>query len=244
MVKKIYLKYRQFCWTFLCLFTMITSLPAQSNHYLEHPIIERNISKNNWEELKTGIDYSEDTGDIEKEKKKKEKEEINFSPPSPFIAGLLKFLLIASAIGIVAFLIYKLMGEVNGPKNSKIKKGAISDIDLEEIEERVMETDLEHYIKEAEATKQFNLAIRLYYLAIIKELSLQGIIEWKKEKTNRIYLSETRKSTYAVDFQETTRIFERVWYGRNKLTAKNYSSMKTKFIQLIQNIKAKNLKTP
>lgn len=223
-----------------CMFIMIPVLPAQSNNYLEQPIIERKIIESHWEELKMGIDYSEDIGEIEKEKEKKEqeKEEIVFSEPSPFVAALLKFLLIASAIGIIAFLIYKLMGEVNGPKNSKIKKGAISDIDLEEIEERVMETDLEYYIKEAEEAGQFSLAIRLYYLAIIKSLSLQGVIEWKKEKTNRIYLTEAKKSTYSSDFQETTRIFEQVWYGRTKLSAENYSLLKSKFAQLVQNIKA------
>ena len=55
----------------------------------------------------------------------------------------------------------------------------------EKIEENIHESDLDKFIKQAESEEKYNLAIRLYYLAIIKELSLGKLIKWKRNKTNR-----------------------------------------------------------
>ena len=47
-------------------------------------------------------------------------------------------------------------------------------------EEHIYESDLDRFIREATEQGNYALAIRLYYLAIIKELSLNRTILWKK----------------------------------------------------------------
>jgi hypothetical protein len=97
---------------------------------------------------------------------------------------------------------------------------------------------LERFIREAVDQQKYALAIRLYYLAIIKELSLSKLIKWKRDKTNWSYLNEVRTTALSQPFRETTRIFERVWYGEGTLDEKEFLSIKPKFDQLIKAAKA------
>ena len=58
--------------------------------------------------------------------------------------------------------------------------------------------------EEALAAGNFSLAVRLYYLQVIKTLSEQNAIAWSREKTNRDYLHETREHRIGEQFQRTS----------------------------------------
>ena len=124
-------------------------------------------------------------------------------------------------------------GDLFAPRSRKISK-SFNNFSIEKIENNIHETDLDRFIRKAVEEKKFVLAIRLYYLAIIKELSLSKMIKWKRDKTNRNYLNEIRSTSLFNPFKEVTRIFERVWYGQGNLDEKEYLSIKPKFDQLIK----------
>src|SRR5690606_20447405 len=102
------------------------------------------------------------------------------------------------------------------------------------IESDFRETDLDKFIRQAIDEKNYALAVRLYYLAIIKELSLSNIIKWKRDKTNESYLRETRETRFFEPFREVTRLFEKIWYGPEKLDEQQFLSIKPKFESLIK----------
>ena len=139
-------------------------------------------------------------------------------------------------IALVAFLAYRLVGEGLGrPKNRKFTPSSIA-VSLDEIEENIHEHDFRHYIQQAIEEKNYALAIRLYYLAILKELSIKKNIKWKREKTNREYLREMRSNTSYDSFRQVTQVFERVWYGNGQLAENDFQQLKPNFEQLVEKI--------
>ena len=75
--------------------------------------------------------------------------------------------------------------------------------------------------------------MRLYYLAVLKELSLKELIKWKKDKTNGEYLRELAGSRLFGTVQEVTLIFERVWYGKTAVQEEDFLQMEAKFKKAI-----------
>ena len=186
-----------------------------TNQYYKENIQQKDFDKNDWKKATAGLDYT-----IEKDKEKKKSETANGkqNTVSPVLSGGLvfffKWFFIIAAVGILAFLVLKFVGEGNifGRQSRRVFAPSVQ-IDLERIEEDLNNVELDPLIKHAIAQKKFTLAIRLYYLATIKELNILGAIQWKKDKTNREYTREMRPHRLSVPFGETTSIFERVWYG-------------------------------
>jgi len=205
---------------------------------------EHAFDKTEWERVTKDIDYSSDTA---KERKKKDEKstdqggEAGGGGSSRFFeggnaSGIMKFIIIVLAVVVVALLLRSLLG-LNKPKNKKINK-KVEAIDLERIEENIHEANLDDFIRQALEQQQFALAIRLYYLAILKELSLKNAIHWKKDKTNKDYLREMRQTDLFGDFRELTAIFERVWYGESPIHAREFHQLEPRFRRMMQQINA------
>ena len=108
-----------------------------------------------------------------------------------------------------------------------------SQVTIENIDAHIHESDLDRMIRQAVEQRNFSLAVRLYYLAIIKELSLSRAIRWRREKTNRDYLRELRHTPLFENFREATRIFERSWYGNKRLAEADFQMLQPRLQQLV-----------
>lgn len=214
--------------------------------YMDSEIIERKIDKESWAQAIDGLDYNEK----EDKKEEEEIEEITATPPpsagssprsypsggsSDFWAGVFKALFIIIVIAAIVLLAVHFMGAgtFRNPANKKFTRGDTK-ITIDNIEDHIYETELERFIREAVEKNNYTLAIRLYYLAIIKELSLNRTIKWKKDKTNKDYIKEMRKTNLFQAFREVTRIFERVWYGKTEIGKTEYLAVKPKFEALVK----------
>ena len=62
---------------------------------------------------------------------------------------------------------------------------------------------LDIYLKKALENKEYKIAIRIYYLKVLKSLQQQGKIYWKKYKTNRHYENEMLEQEDYAQFKET-----------------------------------------
>lgn len=198
-------------------------------------VVKKNLSKTVWKEATKNLDY----------RKTPKEYASNWQPPDirgwgdffSALAPLLKlvvYLLIAALIGL---LLYVLVGKDLLSKNSnkRIKQGTES-IDIEAIERNPFEVDLQNLLRNAIEAGEYKLAVRLYYLILIKELSLKNHIYWKKDKPNYQYLQETSKYPYHPEFQKATMIFEYVWYGDTTIQSAEYSQIATTFSNLQKNI--------
>jgi hypothetical protein len=198
--------------------------------YHQETLETKNFDETSWKKAKEGLDYT-----IEKEKDLKPKD--IKAPNSTFalaLIGFLKCFFIVGALGVLVYLIAHFISEGNvfGRKSRRIDAPSV-EIDLEHIEENLQESEFDPLIRQAIATKQFSLAIRLYYLASIKELSLAGKIQWKKDKTNREYVREMRPHRLFEPFKNRTAIFEKVWYGDSVLDEAGFTMIQPAFQDLL-----------
>ena len=78
-------------------------------------------------------------------------------------------------------------------------------------------SDLFMRASDAFAAREYADAIRLALLALIARLEKQGLLRYDNTRTNREYQRELRPhKDLAGRFAHLARIYERVWYGREK----------------------------
>ncbi len=211
--------------------------------YQRESLSERPFEKGKWEQLTEGLDYSEEKENVKKKKTvstKDGEEGSDYNRPggNPFNvnqgSGIMKFLIILLALVLIVLLLRGLLGSDLKVRNKKIKGAEIS---IEQIEEDIENADLQTFIHQALDQEQYALALRLYYLAVLKELTLRKAVRWKKEKTNLDYLREMRSSEYFKTFKSLTFIFERVWYGERHLDKEGFLQLEPRFQAFINQLK-------
>ena len=196
-------------------------LPAQDQEdfLLEKIEPEDKINKSKWQKSAVKYDYSKEKIKEKKEEPKPEEEikktEKKDEAPllSPTMQELLKYSLFAVVILILVIIGYKLIagGTIFG--NRKIVKDKV--YTLENLEENLQEVNVNSFLNDAIAANDYRLAVRLYYLSVLKALSLSGTIVWKKDKTNGSYLREMKNNPFYEEFSKCTGIYEYVWFNEN-----------------------------
>jgi hypothetical protein len=107
-------------------------------------------------------------------------------------------------------------------------------LDYETLSENIHELDFPAQLRAAEEAGNLRLAVRLGYLALLKQLSDRALIEWQPDKTNQAYLRELASQRPALRpaFAEATRQFEYVWYGELALTPTLYAEVRADQVAL------------
>jgi hypothetical protein len=107
-------------------------------------------------------------------------------------------------------------------------------LDYETLSENIHELDFPTQLREAEEAGNLRLAVRLGYLALLKQLSDANLITWQPDKTNQTYLREVASQRPALrsPFAELTRQFEYVWYGELPLTPAQYAEARAAQVAL------------
>lgn len=208
----------------------------QQEEYSKQPIKPTTLDKNNWNELKKKLkikDYKPEPEKKEDEIKKKDKEKINLDISEKWRL-IIKWLIFGLLISVLVFLVLRVLG-IN-PFNRKADKNKIN-IDLEELEENLDTAEIDPHLYEAIKSKNYKLAIRLYYLMIIQKLALKEKIVWKKYKTNKHYLNELRNKEEYEPLKKLTLTYEKSWFGEKDITENEYNYLNKDFVNFLQNIK-------
>ena len=206
--------------------------PSGQETYLSDSIKKHDFNKEDWKEVTKGLTYNEKSV---KEKPKKEKHfEHNSSSGSWFsidssVGQAILIIVVALLLGFVLFKVFG--GQISNTKIGKQKTYRI-----EEIEDAIHETDLERYLREAIANKEYRIAIRIYYLMAIKALSEREWIKWKKDKTNNQYLFEMSTRPNYSGFRDITRLFEFAWYGEMTVDEGHFQLLDPKFKAFLKQI--------
>lgn len=222
------LKYK-FCLFAACFLLVqtcfLTAVFAQENETIE----VKKFDAEKWQKATKNIDYNEE---IEKPKKKK-KREYRF-PALDGLGDIFSIVAIVIAVILLGYLLFLFVEKflVRANKNVKPK-----DIDIEKLEENIHEIDLYKLLEETLQKKDYKLAVRIYYLIVIKALSEQKFIKWKKQKTNGEYVSEMFGQKLFQPFQKATYIFDSVWYGENTPNESNFQSIEKNFLAILSQLK-------
>lgn len=126
---------------------------------------------------------------------------------------------------LVVWLLYKseFLGGLFGTKAQE------DPLAYNKITENIHELDFNSLIEEAIAKNNYRLAVRLYYLKTLKQLTDKGLIHWQPTKTNRSYVNELNTKTLQSDFEKLTSQFEYVWYGEFRISEVEFGIIKEEF---------------
>ena len=191
--------------------------------------------------------------DFTKKKKKKEPEEdktnwwdefegyenwdIDLSSTTTLI---ILFVLLAS----LGYLIYRMLGDVDTRKRTDGENGRTGEINISEIEEEqlVAEGVSLSLLQRAENAGQYDVAVRLLYIQLLKELQDGELIKYRRDFSNRDYQNQLRRSSFLADFREVTADYERYWYGKYTIDRLSYRIVHRRFITLNAAIQAATAK--
>ncbi len=201
---------------------------------------EKSLNKEHWQEAVENVEFSE----TPKEPKKEEapKKEQNPSSDSfdfkQFFQSLelpFKILGYVVLVVIVALALWKLLPFID-TKNKKIQSIQQINSNPDLLENHMKSLDFEALIQEALKNEHFSLAIRLYYLKILKTLWDQRYIKWRKPKTNSEYLLETAQQPFYHQFLELTKAFDKSWYGEKPTFLSHFENYQQKAQQFLNQL--------
>lgn len=191
----------------------------------------KKFDRKKWQEIVGETDY--------REKKKTQSGAQPVSSGSvPWSGELLRIISYIVIIVIVILLLYYVSKNIS--VNYKLSKGKLPTAgDPAAPVENIEDLDIHTLLQQALAERNFRLAVRLYYLGLLKKLNESGIIRWKKDKTNRDYLSELfLHQNYYEDVRKLTLAYETVWYGEHPLTQESFQMLATDFEHVDQKIQS------
>lgn len=109
-------------------------------------------------------------------------------------------------------------------------------IPVTDIENNIHVVDFKTLIKNAESNNNYRLAVRYYYLWLLKSMTSAEIIEYDVEKTNSDYQNEIIIKTIKQEFSYTSYLYNYIWYGEFDVNQEQFSKAKHAFVNLLNSI--------
>jgi len=204
------------------------TLLTDNQEYENSKIQKNKVDENVWKKAKDGLEYNE----------KKEKKEFDLKlpeKPAPLVSSqALKIILSVIIILIIAYILYRIFSDkMLFKKKLKVQQA----FDVEDInEEKIEEFDLNPLLNDALANKNYRIAIRIYFLMVIKALKMKELIVWTKDKTNRDYKNELAKTHLYSGFSILLPVYEKIWYGDTFIDEIYFEESEPKFKNYLTDI--------
>lgn len=199
---------------------------------------ENRISQSSWKKATKSLGYSENYKDL-KPKKKKERRSKQRKKSEVSLPGIpipvFKILSYIFLIAIVAMLLYFILKNIIIGENPSLKKTDLKS-KFHNLDDNIHDVDLDQLLKKVLKEKEFNMAVRIYYLKVIKLLSNKSLIKWRREKTNRVYILEMSKNRWGKHFQYLSQLYNQVWFGMYTVTEAQYILIEKEFDKMIKGI--------
>jgi len=106
---------------------------------------------------------------------------------------------------------------------------SIADENEMEETENIFEINYKERIERAVKAENFQLAVRLHFLQLLKTLSNKNVIQYKQARTNFDYLLQLRNTSYYNGFFRLTRNYEFAWFGNFPVNKEIYGIIKNDF---------------
>ncbi|CAM3378404.1 DUF4129 domain-containing protein [Aequorivita lipolytica] len=141
-----------------------------------------------------------------------------------FLVHVLPYVFVLGIIVFVVWLFYKLNPGATFFK-SKEKPGVF----FSEEEEIIKSKNIKKLIEKALASKEYRLAVRYYYLLILKKLTDAELINYEFDKTNSEYFAEITSEKINSGFRKVTTLYDYIWYGSFAVTETDFKKAEHTF---------------
>lgn len=148
-----------------------------------------------------------------------------------FVIHVLPYIIIAVFVAFIIWLFYKL-----NPGAKLMKSKAKPAVFFTEEEEIIKTRDIQKLIDKALQKQNYRLAVRYYYLLILKRLTDAELIEYEFDKTNSDYFAEVTSEKLNHGFRKATNIYDYIWYGNFTVTEADFNKAQAIFKNLERSI--------
>lgn len=138
---------------------------------------------------------------------------------------------------ILLFLLIKFFLSVNA-RSLFYAKNNEATVALSEEEHIIKNEDIDQLIQQALEERNYRLAIRYYYLLILKRMGDRELIVWEPQKTNADYIKELKKKDLQRPFHQLTWLYDYIWYGGFPIDQSQYLKAEAKFTSLRKTLEA------
>ncbi len=148
--------------------------------------------------------------------------------PEPIAYAILGLLLLP-----LAYLVYRILNDIDLRRRTREEEdpGLIQIEDIEE--EALVASGVSLSLQErAEKAGRFDVAVRLLYIQLLKDLQDGRLIRYRRDYSNRDYRRQLRNSDLLTDFHAVTIDYERYWFGKYPIDPLSYRLVKRKFSAL------------
>ena len=153
-----------------------------------------------------------------------------------FWTVVLKVIIYSIVIGTL-FLLGWLFMKIN-PGDMLLEKQSPPQVTLTEDEDIIQNQDIQQLINQALQHKNYRLAIRYYYLLVLKKLSDQEFIHWEAQKTNTDYIKELNDTVIKKQFTMITRLYDFIWYGNFEINELSFQQAEKEFQSITQKMQS------
>lgn len=144
------------------------------------------------------------------------------------IAGLIIFIL------VIYFIVKAVMNDEGSWVFGKSSDKNI--IPVTDIESNIHQTNFIGLVKEAVQQKNYRLAVRYYYLWVLKNLNAAHMIDYDVEKTNSDYSNEIKDEGVKKQFSYASYLYNYIWYGEFSVNDLEFEKASRAFKKLIKQI--------
>jgi hypothetical protein len=140
------------------------------------------------------------------------------------------------AVLIIVFVIYLIVKALINKEGQWIfgKNSSKRNIYYSDIEKNIHLLDFEKLIKESIQSGEKRVAIRYYYLWLLKIMAQNHYIEWDIEKTNSDYLYELQRPAHKEEFTYLSYLYNYIWYGEFEIDESSFIKTENRFKNAIK----------
>ncbi len=193
--------------------------------YQNGDLVVRSFDREKWQELVKDVDYTEESVEATPT-------EIPSVPPwAETLLKIFSYIIVGVAISALLYFIIRAIPFRARSARQSVEPG--EETPVESLAELEIQTLLQNAIRDG----NFKLAVRLYFLSLLKHLDEKGMVSWKKDKTNRDYLDELFFRDFLFDdISKLTLLYESVWYGDREVKPQAFDVMRTNFESILEKI--------
>lgn len=144
---------------------------------------------------------------------------------------ILPYLLIGAIIVLIVWLFIRL-----NPGPQLIGTPETGSVSFHEEEAIVRSQDIASLIASAISAGDFRLAVRYYYLQLLRHLNEKGLINYEFQKTNAEYLAEIKDDGFKPKVKRLMRLYDFIWYGSFNVTENDFSVAQKSFSEVESSI--------
>jgi hypothetical protein len=102
--------------------------------------------------------------------------------------------------------------------------------------ENIHEMDFASLIEQTRLAGNYRLAVRYYYLWLLKKLSFKDVISWHADKTNSDYQYEIKDPALKRDFEYLSYVYDHSWYGEFPIDSAAFGKAEKAFRKTIDTL--------